>query len=288
MIKTILVPATGNDTDLLLFRTALQIARQFGAHIDVLHVRLDPVEVAVAMAAEPGGGVLLEGVIEQLEKDAATREAKSKRVFKNFSAREKLALLDAPRADAKPSASAQWHVETGDEARWMTRCGLAADLIIAGRDENSGGTARSVLESALLETGRPLLIPGGAAPATVIGGTVAIGWKPTPQAARAVAAAMPFLAHAKKVIVMTVEEGDGSADADRLVRNLAWHGFAASAERLASGGRDAAEILLSAAAEKASLLVMGGYGHSRVREWVFGGFTQLVLEQAPLPVLMAH
>jgi nucleotide-binding universal stress UspA family protein len=288
MIKTILVPATGNDTDLLSFRTALQVARQFGAHIDVLHVRLDPIEIAVAIAAESGGGVLVEGVIEQLEKDTATREANSKRLFEEFCAGEKLTLLDAPTPDAKPAASAQWHVETGDEARWMTGYGMAADLIIAGRDDNGGITARSMLEAALLETGRPLLIPDGVVPATVIGGTVAIGWKPTPQAARAVAAAMPFLAHAKQVIVITVEEEDGSADADRLVRSLAWHGIQASAERLAPDGRDAAEILLSAAAEKASFLVMGGYGHSRVREWVFGGFTQRVLEQAPLPVLMAH
>jgi nucleotide-binding universal stress UspA family protein len=288
MIKTILVPATGNDADLVSFRMALQVARQFTAHIDLLHVRLDPVEIAVAMAAEPNGGVLIEGVIEQLEQDAETREAKSKRVFDEFCAAEQLTLMDAPTPDASPAASAQWHVETGDEARWMTRCGLAADLIIAGRDQNGGVTARSVIEAVLLETGRPLLIPGGSAAAKLIGGTVAIGWKPTPQAARAVAAAMPFLAHAKNVIVMTVEEGDGYVDADRLVRSLAWQGIQASAERLAPDRRDAAEVLLSTAAEKASLLVMGGYGHSRVREWVFGGFTQRVLAQAPLPVLMAH
>lgn len=288
MIKTILVPATGNESDTPSFTTAQQVAHEFGAHIDVLHVRLDPIEVAVAMAAEPSGGVLVEGVIEQLEQDAAIREAKSKRLFDDFCAREKLALLDAPTADAKSSASAQWHVETGDEARWMTGYGMAADLIITGRDDSSGVTARSVLEAALLETGRPLLIPGGVTPAMLIGGTVAIGWKPTPQAARAIGAAMPFLAHAKNVIVMTVEEGSSPTDTDRLVRNLAWHGFRASAERLAPDGRHAAEVLLSAAAAKANLLIMGGYGHSRVREWVFGGFTQRVLEQAPLPVLMAH
>jgi nucleotide-binding universal stress UspA family protein len=288
MIKTILVPATGNATDALSFATALQIARAFDAHIDVLHVRLDPVEIAVALAAEPSGGVLVEGVIEQLEQDVARRESASRRLFDDFCNREKLALLEAPPAGTQTSASAQWHVETGDEARWMTEYGMVADLIVAGRADDGVAAARSVLEAALLRTGRPLLIPGAASPANLVGGTVAIGWKPTPQAARAVAASLPLLALAKAVIVMTVEEENGSADAERLVRNLAWHGVGATAERLAPDGRDPAEILLSAAAARSSLLVMGGYGHSRVREWAFGGFTQQALEQAPLPVLLAH
>ena len=286
MIKTILVPATGNETDVLSFSTAQQVAVQFAAHIDVLHVRLDPIEVAVNMATEPGGGVLLEGVIEQLEQDAALREEKSRRLFDDFRARQKLPLADTP--TPQPMASGQWHMETGDEARFMTAYGLAADLIVAGRGDAGGVTARSVLEAALLETGRPLLIPGGAGPAALFGGTVAIGWKPTPQAARAVAAAMPFLARAKEVIVLAVEEDSASADTDRLVRSLAWHGLRVTARLLVPDGRDAADILLSAAADQAGLLVMGGYGHSRVREWVFGGFTQRVLADAPLPVLLAH
>lgn len=288
MIKTILVPATGNETDAASFATALQIVRAFDAHIDVLHVRLDPVEVAVALAAEPGGGVLVEGVIEQLERDVAQRESAARRRFDDFCAGEKLALLDAPPSPANASASAQWHVETGEDAHWIVKYGMAADLIVAGRAGDSGVTARSVLEAALLETGRPLLIPGRAGTAALVGGTVAIGWKPTPQAARAVAAALPLLARAKEVVVMTVDEESGSADADRLVRNLAWHGVQASAERLSPDGREAPEILVAAAAERSGLLVMGGYGHSRVREWVFGGFTRQVLEAAPLPVLLAH
>ena len=88
---------------------------------------------------------------------------------------------------------------------------------------------------------------------------------------------------------MTVAEGDEPEEsADRLVRNLAWHGLRTSKQILHPGDRSAVETLLAAAQEVASLLVMGGYGHSRVREWIFGGFTQRVLEDAPLPVLLAH
>src|ERR1051326_1597261 len=123
MIKTILVPATGEESDVSTFRAALEIARQFSAHMDVLHVRLDPVETAVSMTSDPSGGMLIGGVIEQLERDALEREAKAKHLFDGFCASEHLAVLDAP-ADlpcAKPTV--QWHVETGDEARRMAAYG---------------------------------------------------------------------------------------------------------------------------------------------------------------------
>ena len=132
-----------------------------------------------------------------------------------------------------------------------------------------------------------MLIPGAAAPSADFAEWVAIAWKPTPQTARAVAFALPFLAGAKEVAVMTVEEGGGHDDAKPLIDYLAWHGIKSAAERLTPEG-DAAAALLAAASARAGLLVMGGYGHSRLREWVFGGFTRRVLDDASMPVLMAH
>jgi nucleotide-binding universal stress UspA family protein len=128
------------------------------------------------------------------------------------------------------------------------------------------------------------------APSPACADTVAIGWKPERQCARAVAAAMPFIARAKKVVVLCVEEDDAGPrdEAERLVRSLAWHGVAAGIERLKPATDGAAAALLAAAADRAGLLVMGGYGHSRLREWVFGGFTRHALADAPLPLLMMH
>jgi nucleotide-binding universal stress UspA family protein len=179
--------------------------------------------------------------------------------------------------------------ETGDEADTVASYGMLADLVICARGPAKHFTTRLLLESALLNTGRPLLIPSArGTPANSESGTVAIAWKPTPQAARAVAAAMPLLARAKEIVVMTVEEEGLPAQTDGLVRNLAWHGLRVTAERLGSKERDPANALLDAASKTASLLVMGGYGHSRIREFVFGGFTRQVLVDAPLPVFMAH
>ena len=288
MMRSLLVPVTGTEADLTALTTALKIARDFSAHIDALHVRLDAVDVAVKTASGQGGP-LVEHLIQQLEQDAHERETRARRTFEDFCNRENVPRVDRPGSEQAVSPSAQWHVETGDEPGTVASYGMLVDLIVCARSADNHFATRLILESALLNTGRPLLIPSavGTLP-EFTGGTVAIAWKPTPQAARAITAAMPLLARAKDVVVMTVEEEDSIRKADGLMRNLAWHGLRASTERLSLKGRDPAKTLLDAAEKKASLLVMGGYGHSRIREWVFGGFTQQVLADAPLPVFMAH
>jgi len=287
MIKTLLVPASGSDTDAVAYAAAYAIAQGYGAHIDVLHVRLDPVEVATAMSTEGAGGTLLEGIIDSLEKDANEIEAKARSIFSAFCTREGVSLASVAGGDAKVTAG--FHVETGQEPRWLTAYGLTCDLAIATRGmPGDNAVARSTLEALLLETGRPLLIPGASAPAPDFADRIAIAWKPTPQAARAVTAAMPLLARAKEVTVLMVEEEEGRRDETaRLIDYLGWHGVRVVTERLTPGA-DGAATLIAAATAKSGLLVMGGYGHTRLREWVFGGFTQSVLDHAELPVLMAH
>jgi nucleotide-binding universal stress UspA family protein len=140
----------------------------------------------------------------------------------------------------------------------------------------------------LFDSGRPLLIPGSA---PVAPDTVAIAWKSTREAARAVAAAMPFLATAKRVVILAVAEDSkaGRGDVARLVVALQRHDIAAEARHMEAGSRSAADTLLGAAREfGAGLLVMGGYGHGRLRELVFGGVTERVIGGAAIPVLMAH
>lgn len=287
MIKTILVPVSGNGSDAASFAAALAVARWFGAHIDVLHVRYDPTAAAVAMASDAASGAMTAGLMDQLEQDARDREAKAKQAFTRFCSEAGVTEAAAPRRGAARTATAAWHVETGDEPRWMATYGMTADLIVAARapDEALG---RATLESALLEAGRPLLIPA-VAPMPASPERIAIAWKPTPQAARAVALGMPFLSRAKEIAVLAIEERPDERDtANRLVSSLAWHGLTARHEALQPGADGAASTLLAAARDCADLLVMGGYGHTRLREMVFGGFTQQVLHEAPLPVLMAH
>jgi nucleotide-binding universal stress UspA family protein len=118
-----------------------------------------------------------------------------------------------------------------------------------------------------------------------------VGWKETPEAARALSAGMPILVNSRRVILARVEDGDfaQSGALDDLARQLAWQGIAAETQMIGADGRSIAQLLHAAAeAAHADLLVVGAYGHGRIRELVFGGVTQSFLEGARLPVFMAH
>jgi nucleotide-binding universal stress UspA family protein len=288
MIKTILVPATASDADNAVFASALAVAELFAAHINVLHVRVDAAALAVTMASEGGGSMLVGGLVERLEAEAEARERKARAFFDSFCARERLELAAAPPGPAGPSA--HWTQQVGAEPLWITEYGRAADLVVIGRPIDGDGVAPETIETALLESGRPLLMPP-ASGMTELPETIVIAWKATREAAHAVTAASPFLLRAKRVRILTVaEEGDASSEEGReLMTNLRWRSIEVSAERLEPDQHNPADTLINATAESQALLVMGGYGHSRLREWVFGGFTHHVLQTAaPVPVLIVH
>jgi nucleotide-binding universal stress UspA family protein len=285
MIKTILTPATGFDSELTAFKTALGIARGFDSHLQFLHVGVDPTEVlASAMASidAGGGGSVAGDWVEQLEAEAEDQAQKARRSVEEFCKREAIPL-DAKGDGAGISAS--WQREKGREAHWIPAYAREADLAVIERAGEGGA-----LTAALFDSGRPILIPGPA-PTGKVPETAVIAWKPTREAARAVNAATPILEKCKRVTVITVaEEGrDDARSTERLVVALRRHNVEANARALRPGNAEPIDVLLNAAKDlSADLLVMGGYGHSRVREMIFGGFTERVLGGAGLPVLIAH
>ncbi len=286
MFKSILVPATGSTADEAVFAAALKVARQFTAHLEFLHVRIDPAEAAGALVSDAGGATVSASLMDRLESESAEIEEKAQKFFQAFCERERIKIDTA--ASTPQAISASWHREMGRESTWTAEYGRTADLLVIGRPFESRGVMPQVLEAALFDSGRPLLIPSVT---PVASDTVAIAWKSTREAARAVAAAMPFLAAARRIVILAASE-DGRSEnsaAARLQIALQRHGLTAETRHLQAGSRKSADALLEAASEiDAGLLVMGGYGHSRLREFVFGGVTEHVIQDAPLPVLMAH
>jgi len=145
-------------------------------------------------------------------------------------------------------------------------------------------------DAALFDSGKPLLaVPEGASSA--FGETVVIAWKDNGEATRAVSAAKPFLAAAKRVRLIAVTEGDEEDDQSlpAMADYLGRAGFEVEPSRVECGSRDVGAALLEeASSAKKGMLVMGAYGHRRWKEWAFGGVTQYVLRHATLPVLMMH
>jgi nucleotide-binding universal stress UspA family protein len=287
MIKTILVPATGSQTDDAVFTSALAVARAFDAHLDVLHVRIDAGAMVAAMATDGSGAAMTGSLVEQVDQEATRREDMAKQLFERFCQREQIVIEDTPAG--KQSPSAQWLREIGDEAYWIREYGRAADLLVVGHPAEDQGVSIDTIEAALVGTGRPVLIVPSA-PLVSLPETVVIAWKPAPEAARAVTAAMPFLSKARQIVIVTVAEEEGLSDEEgaRLTTSLTWHGLNVSTRHLRPDRLGAADTLLATAAEEKALVVMGAYGHSRLREWIFGGFTEHVLRGAAVPVLMMH
>ena len=287
MFRYILVPAPGSATHDAVFSTALELARQSAGHLHFLHVRLDVQMMMVAMSTgDYGGGAGLGDVLESLQREVDARHDNARKAVLRFCEREHVMLSDNPIGGA-PSAT--FRVETGDEARVLAARARTADVTVLGRAAEGEAVTLDLLEAALLYSGRPLLI-APARPPQHLGRRIAIGWKDTPEAARAVSAAMPMLCAADSVTVISVHESteqDGSAA--RLSHTLLWHNQATTLQVVSPGSADPAAVLLSTAEKAdADLLVIGGYSHSRMREAVFGGVTRHVLRASALPVLIAH
>jgi nucleotide-binding universal stress UspA family protein len=167
------------------------------------------------------------------------------------------------------------------------------DLTIAQQpNPDTLGDEEVLIETALFRSGRPVLIVPYTHRAAYNCERVIVAWDGSAPAARAIASALPILISAPNVEVVTVTETKKQADVDlpgfNITRHLARHGINAELRRLPSAG-DVANTLLSHLADaSADLLVMGGYGHSRLREFVLGGATKGILSAMTAPVLMAH
>jgi nucleotide-binding universal stress UspA family protein len=169
-----------------------------------------------------------------------------------------------------------------------------ADLVLIARPESPGQTPGppGLAESLVLSSGRPIILfpPRGTASRLR---RILVAWNTTRESIRAVADALPLLVKAKAVQVLVVDHQrhpiHGQEPGADIARHLARHGAQVEVRRLASGGKDVGRLLLSEAfAFGADLLVMGAYGHSHLREWMFGGVTRTVLYEAGLPVLMSR
>ena len=199
------------------------------------------------------------------------------------------------RTTAAGIATVDWRAPAGAPIDAAVAHGRCTDLFILGqRDAATARFDEALVSNVLLSSGRPtLVVPQTGAPASV-GENVLVAWNGGREAARAIGDALPLLERAKRIDILAVDD-DGEPDvAERLAgaRLGAWlhaHGIAAGVERHEVRDIGIGEWLLDRAADLGSdLIVMGGYGHARMRELVLGGVTRTVLRSMTVPVFMAH
>ena len=198
---------------------------------------------------------------------------------------------------ARQGVSAEWRTASGYPAGMAAMHGRYADLIVMGQldaYDSQAGLLRARPEEVTMLAGRPVLVVPFTGHFERLGARVLVGWDASREAARAVRDAMPLLARAEAVTVLTIDAeqspfGHGEIPGADIALYLARHGVNAEVERTVSAGIGVGNTLLSRAADyEANLLVMGAYGHSRVRELLLGGVTRTVLTSMTLPVLMSH
>lgn len=273
-LKSILVHVTNSDQSKARVETALSLAMAHDAHLTGLSVRPNVQIPAYAASNIP------ESVFREVEarQDAADDAAR-----------------DGFRAAAERAGWADrstWLLGEGRAADVVGLHARYADLTVIGQQPVTGpdDTEDAFADTLVLRSGRPVLVLPHIGTRKAIGKHVVVAWNASREAARAVGDAMPLLERSEKVDVMSVEpEGIGDLPGADIAHHLARHDIVAEAKRSVADAIDAGDVLLNYVSDSgADLVVMGAYGHSRVREMVLGGVTRHMLEHMAVPVLMSH
>ena len=261
---------------------AASLAERFNAHLVGLHTSVT--------LSEPRLGYfeffhrpLLEPLYREFSEKMREQAEAARTMFEEIAQRRAL--------------SAEWRESTGYPSEGAALHGRYVDLIVLGQcdpDNPEAPLFRPLPEEVALAVGRPILVVPYAGKFDQIGGRVLVAWDASRAATRAVNDAMPLLAGAHSVTVLTIDPttdkaAHGEVAGADIALHLARHGVKATVETTSSAGIGVGNALLSRANDLgADLLVMGAYGHSRVRELVLGGATRTIIETMTLPVLMAH
>lgn len=271
-LKDILVFVEDNAQEAGTVAAACALARQHGAHLTGLAVDRPPEIPGFASIEIPPSAV---EIIKAQRKEGVDRARKT--------------FDDAVKAAGIADRSG-WSVSNGRPLESLTLRSRYADLTVVSQSppEDEGGDA--LIDDFIIACGRPVLvIPYIGAPKT-IGRKVLVGWNASREAARAISDAMPLLEAADSIEVFAVEpNGMGDLPGADIASHLARHGLKVTTAKTAGLDIDVGDVLLNQAADSgADLIVMGAYGHSRMRELVLGGATRHILKHMTVPVLLSH
>jgi len=287
MLKTILVPTSGSRTDERVLATAVALGRLVAAHLEFLHIHVTPGEAAAhAPHVDFSMGPAIAESLTHLRERGDALAASASRHFGDLCRSHAIEIRRTPAPTA--SITASWSEETDHATDRLLVHARHSDLTVVGRRHNTDFLASGLIESLLAGCGRPIVIAPECAPPSTIG-TIMVAWKERPEAARALSAAMPLLERADRVILVSVvEERAASREAlEHLAGRLVWDGITAQIRVAGDGSRPATEQLPQLMQElHPDLMVIGAFSHTPLRELVFGGVTQTLIERADIPVFM--
>lgn len=283
MTVSILMPLAEELPTSHVFEAALALARQLQAHVTGAYIRPDPDAAAKAIPEMiMAGGITREIIARDIAQAAAAAEVR----FEEWRNRNG----GSARPGGDPAGwRATWAEHVGEFEPIVTRYGRLSDFIVLPRPSESEVVAQRCADAAIFGTGRPTLLVGDTLPASLTD-HVLIAWNGSLEASRAVFGAMPLLRLATRVTILTaLEYGADAVDLNDLAASLRDRGIHTPEVVFPSDERSTGAALVTAAAtQNATLIVMGAYTHSRLREAFLGGVTKHLLARAPVPLLMSH
>lgn len=287
-IRKILVPVTGAKQDAGALSLAFAAAKPLDAHVEALFVRPDPRE-AVPYIGMPVSPEVIQTIVDSA-REIAGKASKAAHAALEKAAQDAGAKLVEHCVTGKDIVTACLREVEG---HFITRVGEAAklsDLIVFGPATlDSGPDVSGAFAEVLTHVARPVLLGADGMSASLVR-KIAIGYDRSAAACHAMTAALPYLALAGEVELIAVEERPlDTKSLDEAVEYLALHGVSAKTHIIDKGARSAGEALLDAAAKGgAGMLVIGGYGHSRLLESIFGGATLHLTRHPAMPLFMVH
>jgi nucleotide-binding universal stress UspA family protein len=272
--KTILAVIQAEKEAGHLIDSAIQLSERFGSHLIGFHPEL--VQLSYAMAA---GFPDAEFLRDATERSAAT----TKTVAADFGRR-----LGATRLS---SAWATMETLPGDSSAGALRLARSVDLVVTSQPNPAAESPET--DALLHDSGRPVLVIPRDKPINPALKRIVIGWNGSKEAARAVFDALPLLKEAEFVEVLVVDPAERPKgdlqQGEAIAAALARHGVRAELVAANKGGWSVEEAIVDHCdIAKADLLVLGAYGHSWLREFLFGGVTRGVLDNAPITTFMSH
>lgn len=246
-------------------------------------------EIAARVSSYDLSGQRADELFESLLDRDKQRVAAARQSFDAFCVSQQVMLASTP--PGPQCVTAAYRDVDGNAAGQVILASRTHDIVVLSRGDADCGLDIGAIGNVLEGAGRPVLL----APAKTVSrltDSIVVAWNETREATRAVASALPVLAVAKNILILAAPEGDWeatTASMDRLAEYLRWHGLSATTGCVMLREQSSDDAVLEAVrGGNTDLLVMGGYGHSRLREFVLGGFTRRVLHGADFPVLLAH
>lgn len=287
-ITSILAVLDGSRNTEAVLAAALAAGRALDATVECLHVESSIAE-SIPLLGEVDTGDTVHALLAADKNERERRRAHVERAFDTAVAAAGVSTY-APNSHAMPQGfKAGLRAVVGHAGPEIAARGRLFDLIvISPPDETDGGIDAPEFEATLFDTGRPVLIACHTAPALSATKAV-VAWDGSREAALALHMAMPLLALAQSVEVVTVASDGAPPDPAEAATFLQRHGIDAEGRQLAPGNRMPADVLIDACREHgAGMLIMGAYGHSPFSEYLFGGVTRRIFEAAPTSILVAH